>query len=171
MNEFRMTLGTDWTGQDPAGWWISEKLDGCRAYWDGARFWTRGGNVIQAPAWFIDGLPDCHLDGELWAGRGGFTVARVATQTGRWNAAVRFAVFDAPMATGTWSARMDAARASLRTPLAACVEFRACIDRVDMGREFCRVTQAGGEGLILRNPAAVGYEVGRTANLLKVKPL
>ena len=27
--------------KDPKGWWMSEKLDGVRAYWDGKRFWSR----------------------------------------------------------------------------------------------------------------------------------
>jgi hypothetical protein len=26
---------------DPVGWWMSEKLDGVRAYWDGSRFYSR----------------------------------------------------------------------------------------------------------------------------------
>ena len=34
---------------------VSEKLDGVRAFWDGTSLRTRAGNVIKAPAWFIDG--------------------------------------------------------------------------------------------------------------------
>lgn len=37
---------------DPTDWWISEKLDGVRAYWDGADFYSREGNPFPAPAWF-----------------------------------------------------------------------------------------------------------------------
>src|ERR1700732_3156238 len=37
---------------DPTGWWLSEKLDGVRAYWDGQRFRSRQGNRFHAPAWF-----------------------------------------------------------------------------------------------------------------------
>lgn len=29
---------------DPTGWWMSEKLDGVRAYWDGEAFVSRRGN-------------------------------------------------------------------------------------------------------------------------------
>src|SRR5271155_5516264 len=29
---------------DPSGWWMSEKLDGVRAYWDGKQFISRLGN-------------------------------------------------------------------------------------------------------------------------------
>ena len=39
-------------------YWVSEKLDGVRAYWDGERFWSRGGNEYRAPDWFTEGFPD-----------------------------------------------------------------------------------------------------------------
>lgn len=75
------------------GWWWSEKLDGMRAYWDGGLtrgllkaqvpfantkkderykvppkatgLWSRYGNVIHAPDWWLDKLPKVPLDGEL----------------------------------------------------------------------------------------------------------
>src|SRR5205807_4753846 len=31
---------------DPTGWWLSEKLDGVRAYWDGRQFLSRQGNLF-----------------------------------------------------------------------------------------------------------------------------
>lgn len=86
---------------NPYGWYLSIKLDGHRAFWDGGftrgmdpkdvpwantakdtryiitpkatGLWSRGGKTIQAPEWFLDSLPtDILLDGELWAGRGLF---------------------------------------------------------------------------------------------------
>lgn len=53
-------------------YWVSEKLDGVRAYWDGERFWSRGGNEYRAPRWFTEGFPGVPMDGELWMGRGRF---------------------------------------------------------------------------------------------------
>src|SRR5947209_1027240 len=47
---------------DPTGWWLSEKLDGVRAYWDGKQFLSRQGNLFLAPDWFVTGLPDVPLD-------------------------------------------------------------------------------------------------------------
>jgi DNA ligase-1 len=38
--------------------------------------WSRYGNPIMAPDWFLDSLPQCPLDGELWAGRGKFQLCR-----------------------------------------------------------------------------------------------
>ena len=63
-------LAKTWSGTDPAGWWMSEKLDGVRAWWNGYRLTTRTGNEIHAPASFVASLPvGITLDGELWAGR------------------------------------------------------------------------------------------------------
>src|SRR4030095_7170834 len=57
---------------DLTGWWMSEKLDGVRAYWDGKHFISRLGHRFHAPAWFTAGLPETPLDGELWGGRKNF---------------------------------------------------------------------------------------------------
>lgn len=38
--------------------------------------WSRYGNPIMAPDWFLNALPACPLDGELWAGRGNFQRCR-----------------------------------------------------------------------------------------------
>ena len=58
-----------------ADYWVSEKLDGVRGYWDGEKLLTRGGEPIHAPQWFTAGWPNVPLDGELWAGRGRFSRA------------------------------------------------------------------------------------------------
>ena len=51
------------------GWWMSEKLDGVRAYWDGKTFYSRLGNEFIAPSWFIKNFPShMTLDGELFGG-------------------------------------------------------------------------------------------------------
>src|SRR5881397_472355 len=81
-------------------YWVSEKYDGVRGYWDGDKLLTRGGERIAAPAWFTAGWPKVAMDGELWAGRGQFakTVSTVRQQTpddAAWRA-MRFMVFDLP---------------------------------------------------------------------------
>ena len=58
---------------DPTGYWMSEKFDGIRAYWDGKDFYSRLGNLILAPDWFVRDFPhDIELNGELFGGRGKF---------------------------------------------------------------------------------------------------
>jgi hypothetical protein len=47
--------------------WLSEKLDGVRAFWDGVRLYSKQGHVLHAPKWFSNFLPkNVALDGELW---------------------------------------------------------------------------------------------------------
>ncbi|KAH8921395.1 DNA ligase/mRNA capping enzyme [Atractiella rhizophila] len=86
--------------QDPTGWWISEKLDGLRCFWDGkSKLLSRLGNKFAAPDWFKEQLPQgTTLDGELWHSRGGFNEATSIVRSGaskRWNE-IRFHVFDVP---------------------------------------------------------------------------
>ncbi len=64
-----LLLAHPWTNDvDLTDWWMSEKLDGVRAYWDGRQFISRQGNIYHAPDFFTAGLPDAPLDGELWLG-------------------------------------------------------------------------------------------------------
>ena len=63
IDETKMALAVDWLGQSSlVGWWASEKLNGCRAVWDGENFWTREGRMIDAPDWFKHGLPKIRFD-------------------------------------------------------------------------------------------------------------
>src|SRR3954463_11002659 len=94
---------------DLSGWWMSEKLDGVRAYWDGKQFVSRQGNVYHAPQWFVEGLPEVPLDGELWIDRKKFqrtvSIVRRQDKNELWNE-VRFLIFDAPAATGGFEDRL-----------------------------------------------------------------
>ncbi|GAA5973122.1 hypothetical protein JCM11641_006279 [Rhodosporidiobolus odoratus] len=93
--------------KDPKGWWISEKLDGVRAYWDGqSALYSRTGNPFVAPPAFVAHLPKgVTLDGELFLGRDRFdeTSGIVRTTTGTGNGAgkggwgeIRYMIFDIP---------------------------------------------------------------------------
>ena len=42
---------------DVSQYLVSEKLDGVRAIWDGETLRFRSGKQINAPHWFVDGLP------------------------------------------------------------------------------------------------------------------
>ena len=96
---------------DPTGWYMSEKLDGVRALWNGKEFISRGNKVFHAPDWFKDMMPkDCVLDGELHCGRGQFQfvsgVTRHKVPVDKDWEKVRFCVFDAPMVPGGFEERM-----------------------------------------------------------------
>lgn len=122
------------------GFFISEKLDGMRAFWDGGvsrgdptisvpwanvtdpktglpkkkilpvstGLWSRYGNPIMAPDWWLNQLPCCPLDGELWAGRGNFQACRSTVSRDnpdeRWRG-IQFIVFGCPSPANVFARR------------------------------------------------------------------
>ncbi len=170
MNESKMCLGRDWQGENIDGWLLSEKFDGCRAYWDGSKLWTRGGNIINAPEWFIRGLPASHLDCEIWAGYGNLTVARLATQYGIFTPECKLVIHDCPSTTGSWLRRIRIAEMlTAGLPQVECVSPMVCKNEdhaIDLLQE---VLARNGEGLVARNPSEKQYQSGRSRNLLKIK--
>jgi DNA ligase-1 len=159
---------------DLAGWWMSEKLDGVRAYWDGRQFLSRQGNTFHAPEWFTAGLPGVPLDGELWVARKAFQrtvgIVRRQDKADVWKE-VKYLIFDAPAAGGAFEARMKFLAEGVRgwgAKFAAVHEHAVCKGIDHLREELKRVEQLGGEGLMLRQPGS-RYEAGRSSTLLKVK--
>jgi DNA ligase 1 len=169
-------LAHSWTSDvDPEGWWISEKLDGVRAYWDGEQFISRQGNVYMAPDWFVEGLPkDIHLDGELWLARKAFqravSIVRRQDRNAQWKE-ITYVIFDAPNHGGTFEERIAFVKQKLdesKPAYARSHDHTPCESRDHLKAELARIEEAGGEGLMLRKPAS-RYESGRSFTLLKVK--
>lgn len=158
-----------------AEYWVSEKLDGMRGYWNGGQLLTRGGERIHAPQWFTAGWPDTPLDGELWIARGRFaqTVSIVRQQTpddAAWRK-VHFMAFDLPAHPGTFDQRNAALQqliAQVGKPwLRQVAQFR--VDgRDELQALLKRVTAQGGEGLMLHRGASL-YRAERNDDLLKFK--
>ena len=162
------------TTTDLSGWWMSEKLDGVRAYWDGKQFLSRNGNVYYAPDWFVEGLPDVPLDGELWLGRKKFqravSIARRQDKSDHWRE-LRYLVFDAPTQAGGFEERTAFIKdlfARTKLEFATGHAHELCRSLDHLRTELARIEALGGEGLMLRQPGSK-YAVGRSATLLKVK--
>ena len=160
---------------DPTGWWMSEKYDGLRGYWDGHKLWTRQGNLIHAPDYFLAELPhDIALDGELWVGHGKFeetiSIVRSDRPDDRWKR-VHFMVFDAPQAKGTFEERLQFLRATLpeANRFVRVVTQERCQSAAQLLARRDQIVKMGGEGLMLRKPESA-YEPRRSPTLLKVKP-
>ncbi|GFS15978.1 DNA ligase [Elysia marginata] len=160
---------------DPRGWWISEKLDGVRAFWNGRCFYSRLGNAFYAPEWFTKDLPkDIHLDGELFGGRGQFqsTVSIVKTaESPKWKD-IKYYVFDSPhMGKETFEKRMNVIKEYFEEhepKYAVFVEQTKCKSKEHLDQKLTRVLNIGGEGLMIRKPKSV-YEPTRSKTLLKIK--
>lgn len=173
--EAPVLLAESWDGViDVTDWWISEKLDGVRAYWDGRQFLSRLGNVYAAPPWFTAGLPPFPLDGELWLERKQFqrtvSIVRRKDQSDHWRQ-IRYVVFDAPGVAEPFESRLEFVKELLRrkTPeFALAHEHARCQGIVHLKDELQRIESLGGEGLMLRQPGSL-YVAGRSSTLLKVK--
>lgn len=162
-------------GVNLQGYWVSEKLDGVRAYWDGERFWSRGGHVYAAPAWFTEKFPDHPLDGELWSGRERFaqlsgTVRKQQPVDSEWEQ-VRFHAFDLPMQSLPFQVRYQRLKALVEGAASrylALVVQRPVASHKALMAQLEQVVAAGGEGLMLKRKASL-YQAGRSDDLLKVK--
>ena len=160
---------------DPAAYWVSEKLDGVRALWDGRVLRFRSGQPIAAPQWFLDGLPRAALDGELWIGRRSFeqlsgVVRKQQAVDDEWRQ-VRYMVFEMPEAPGSFTeriARIRAGPAGGPRWLEGGEQSRAAAAAARR-RRFERVVAAGGEGLMLHR-ADAQWVAGRSDVLLKLTP-
>lgn len=170
-----LLLAESWDGeQDLTGWWMSEKLDGVRAYWDGKTFISRLGNEYKAPGWFTENLPNIPLDGELWIGRKLFqrtvSIVRRQDRSGAWDQ-IKYCVFDAPTLELPFEARLIEIKTILRKSGAKFASRHlqeTCAGIAHLESELAAVEAGGGEGLMFRQPASM-YEVGRSSTLLKVK--
>ena len=160
---------------DPAGYLVSEKLDGVRALWDGRSLRFRSGRLIAAPAWFLEGLPAVALDGELWLRRRSFdalsgTVRKNIPVDVEWRA-VRYMAFDLPEQAGAFALR---AQRLAEVVASAHLPWLQALDQSHIGHtsglqaRLQEVVTAGGEGLVLHRADAL-WMSGRSDALRKLK--
>lgn len=163
-------------GQDPSNYWVSEKLDGVRAVWNGHELRFRSGHTVAAPAWFIHGLPAEPLDGELWLGHGRFDelsaiVRKAVPRDEAWRQ-VHYMVFELPGALGSFTQRVAKIQSVVKQAgvpwLQAVPQYRVG-SQVELMARYKEVLAAGGEGLMLHRADAI-YHAGRSDDLLKLKP-
>lgn len=97
--EIPLQHATDWDCErDLSGWWMQEKFDGCRAFWDpdAASLFTRSGKVINIPKEWRWSMPMVRLDCELYAGVGNLVLASQAARNNYWSPQLQLVVFDCP---------------------------------------------------------------------------
>ena len=156
-------------------YWVSEKFDGMRGFWDGEKLLTRGGQPVNAPAWFTANWPKTPMDGELWAGRGQFqqavsTVRQQSPDDAAWRS-IRFMVFDLPADPGPFTERLSTLNnvvAKLAVPWVQAVAQNKVASHAALQTQLKQITKAGAEGLMLHRGSSL-YKGVRNDDLLKVK--
>ncbi len=160
--------------QNIKGWYMSEKLDGIRAYWDGKQLLTRKGKKIYAPKWFIKNFPNFKLDGELWTKRDDFENIQNIVMDKKpsiyWKN-VTYNIFEVPNTKGDFLKRLDKAKSWFKTQPNKYVNIIKQIkikDENHLNQFLERIIKKNGEGLIIKDPRK-DYHTGRTPHVLKVK--
>jgi len=161
----------DWVRE----YWVSEKLDGIRAYWTGTELLTKQGNIIYSPLGFTAGWPATPMDGELWLGREQFEkvssiVRRHKADKLAWKA-VHFMVFDLPTHSGLFSERILAMKKIVKdtgSDSLQMIKQQRIASQKALDEHLNGVVNAGGEGLMLHHQDAV-YHAGRSKQLMKLK--
>lgn len=174
-------LAHPWDKSDPTGWWMSEKLDGVRAWWDGEKFISRLGNTYHAPEWFKALLPNTVLDGELWVGRRQFqktisVVRKLVPTDSEWQD-ITYVLYDAPTHGGVFEDRIKYLESLFPTFShnngagvgQVCVLEQIQVKSAEhMQTMLSSVEALGGEGLVIRQAGSL-YESDRSWTCQKVK--
>ncbi len=156
-------------------YWVSEKLDGVRAYWNGRQLISRQGNVFVSPKWFTNVLPNVALDGELWLGRGKFSelsglVRRQSINNESWKN-IRFMVFDLPSSPQVFNERLKQLNKIILNIDAKHVQvikqYKIKTNK-QLQAKLELIVKQGAEGLML-HAANSYYKSGRSNDLLKLK--
>lgn len=156
-------------------YWVSEKLDGVRAFWDGEQLRTRQGYPIILPQSMLDALPKVALDGELWLGRGRFAevsglIRQHETSIEDW-AEVQYRIFDLPNQLTPFDQRAVDIKSLCQKMalewLQPVKQFKLP-SRAALNQYLQQLTEEGAEGLMLHRGSAL-HQAGRTHDLLKVK--
>ncbi len=160
-------------------YYVSEKLDGVRGYWDGEQLLTRQGNIIHSPSWFTQHWPSFPIDGELWLERDKFQalLSCVSKHSAEENKTVscwrevRFMMFDLPKHQGDFNERVNQMQhllSQVPSPYLAMIKQVKFKKLSALDKKLNEVIADQGEGLML-HLASAHYQIGRNSALMKLK--
>jgi len=150
------------------GWYMSEKLDGVRAYWDGKNLISRGGKIFQVPSFFIKNFPTFDLDGELWTKRDDFSsIISIVKQKKPHNGwkNITYNIFEVPNADGNLTTRLSLVKETKYLKLIKQIKVK---NKQHLKTFLKEIEKKGGEGIVVRD-ASLSYYTGRNNNALKIK--
>ncbi|NQY21203.1 MAG: DNA ligase [Campylobacteraceae bacterium] len=159
--------------QNITNWYMSEKLDGIRAYWNGQEFLSKNGNKLYAPESFFKNMPNFPLDGELWTKRSDFeniqSIVLDKKPSIHWNK-ITYNIFEAPNSKGDFKKRLEKINLWFKanpTSNVKIIKHYVCKDRKHLYNFLNDIIKIKGEGVIIKNPN-LPYITKRTSNSLKV---
>jgi DNA ligase-1 len=160
--------------QNIKGWYMSEKLDGIRAYWDGKQLLTKNGNKINTKKEFTKNFPSFELDGELWTKRGDFeniqSIVLDDIASNKWSE-ITYNIFEVPNAKGDFQTRLNKAKNWFKNKPNKYIKFVPqikCKDKKHLQEFLEKLVSKNAEGVIIKNPHK-HYFQGRSQYILKVK--
>jgi len=149
-------------------WYMSEKLDGVRAYWDGEYLVSRSGKVFTAPSFFTKEFSKHKLDGELWTNRGEFShissIVNTKNKPDRWKS-LTYNIFEVPQAKGNLLERLRVVNETKYIKIIKQIKVK---NKEHLKQFLKEVESKGGEGVVVRD-GSLDYYTGRNNNALKVK--
>lgn len=156
-------------------YWVSEKYDGIRGYWNGHQLVSRSGKNLNPPAWFVKNWPATPFEGEVWAGRGKFEQAASVIQQHKpaenaWRS-LCFMAFDVPTSPRSFNDRIHLYQGIVKHIGQSWVQAVAqsqVSSHLELKDLLNQTIHHGGEGLVL-HLANSTYQSGRNSNVLKVK--
>ncbi|WP_372998769.1 DNA ligase [Sulfurimonas sp.] len=149
-------------------WYMSEKLDGVRAFWDGEKLISRSGKTFSTPIFFTKDFPKHKLDGELWTKRSDFSnvssiVNKKKLHSGWKN--LTYNIFEVPDAKGNLLERLKSVKT---TKYIKTIKQIKIIDKKHLDNFLKSIEKKGGEGVVVRD-GSLNYYTGRDDKALKVK--
>jgi len=161
-------------GVDVNKYWVSEKLDGIRARWNGHKLVSKNGYTFSTPQWFTQGFTNVVMEGELWIARHRYEDTSSVTSKTIADAGwldIRLMLFDLPEHKGDFTQRyleMQKLVQSTNSPYLSVIKQFRVKSHTELMKSLQSVVDAGGEGLMLHHQASK-YLNGRSENLLKLK--
>jgi DNA ligase-1 len=163
-----------YSDQNISGWYMSEKLDGIRGYWDGKNLYTKNGNLINTPKNFTKNFPSFELDGELWSKRNDFeniqSIVLDDDPSQKW-VQISYNIFEVPNAKGDFLERLKKVKdwfSKHPNKNIKIIEQIECEDEEHLMDFLEEIVALKGEGVIVKD-ALKEYHTGRSAYILKVK--
>ena len=159
-------------------YYVSEKLDGMRGFWDGKKLLSRGGNIIATPLWFTRDWPTTPMDGELYLGLNSFQSLMscvkgksLSNEKKRCWRRIRFMIFDLPKHQGNFNQRVQAMTtiaAQTTSDYLKMITQEKVTSEAHLEQKLTQVIAKQGEGLMLHLSHA-HYLSGTNSALLKIK--